>query len=743
MGISIHCRRRSNEDGQQLAGSTGKPETSGSSARQRTSLVLWSALWIACAASHSEGAAPEGLAVRASRTQVGEHDKLELLIDVGREYANPFDPCEVELNVLIAGPNGRSFVVPAFWGQDYERQDLTQGGKSVAWCYPTGAGSWKARFAPPEPGTYSLRASLKDRYGERSSSPVAIACVASSGQGFLRAGRDDPRFLEFSDGQPFFAIGQNLAFIGQGQYVTIPKAEEIFGKLAANGANFLRIWTCCEDWALAIEARKSVWVRSWTKDSPIVAMPGSEGENPRWCVQLKGQDGASLAATPSHSVALRPDTAYVLTGQAKTEDCKALRIQIGARTLDVSPADWQPFEIRFNTGPQEHWLGRVAFTLLGKGAAWLDHLSLKEAAGGAELLWEADVNRPVRGYYNPLDCFLLDQIVETARRDGIYLMLCAMTRDLYMDSLSKPGSPEYLKATDDAKKFVRYAVARWGYSTSVAAWEYFNEMDPGKPTDEFYTQVGRYLEEIDLYRHPRTTSTWHPSARDCRHPQIDIAQSHHYMRPDDDDFRDEVESVGRQSRWLREQAPDKPALIGEFGLATAKWGQSEYMKQDRDGVHFHNCLWASALGGSSGTALFWWWELLDQQDAYRHYKPLATFLADFRPAGLQPTTAATEEPRLRIVGQQGRDRAYLWLANRQATWWNLVVEKRQSDPIDSTSVMLDGLAPGRYTVLWWDTHEGVPLARQTMAAEEGRLRLTAPRFSRDLACKIIPASFAE
>jgi hypothetical protein len=705
--------------------------------------IPWIALFLAAVTSAGEDNTQKVVSLAVPPVQIGRYEKLELTIEVGRKYIHPFDPCEVQLDVLITEPSGRSLVAPGFWGQDYQRADLMQSGKPVAWCYPQGTGSWKVRLAPTELGRYTLRASLKDREGQVFSSLVTFECVASQSRGFLQAGRENPRFFEFSDGQPFFAIGQNLAFIGEGQYVTIPKAEEIFGKLARNGANFLRIWTCCEDWALAIEANKSAWVRSWTKESPIVAMPGSEGESPRRCIQLKGQDGASLAAASSHPVALRPGTAYVLTGRARTEGCKALRIQIGGKTLDVSPADWEPFEMRFTTGPQEHWLGRVAFTLLGKGTAWLDHISLKEAAGGAELLWETDVNRPVRGYYNPLDCFLLDQIVEAARRDGIYLMLCAITRDLYMNSLSKPGSPEYLKATDDAKKFMRYAVARWGYSTSVATWEYFNEMDPGKPTDEFYAQVGRYLEVIDPYRHPRTTSTWHPSARDCRHPQIDIAQAHHYMRPDDDDFKDEFESIGRQSRWLREQAPDKPALIGEFGLATAKWGQSEYMKQDRESVHFHNCLWSSALSGSSGTALFWWWELLDQQNAYRHYKPLATFLADFRPAGLQPTTAATSEPRLRILGQQGQDRVYLWLVNRQATWWNLVVEKRQSDPIESASVVLDGLAPGRYTVLWWNTHEGVPLARQTMAAEEGRLRLTAPPFSRDLACKITSAAIAE
>ncbi|HSW00545.1 MAG TPA: hypothetical protein VLI39_10260 [Sedimentisphaerales bacterium] len=262
---------------------------------RRSLSVPWLAFILAAVTFAGQDNTPTVVSLAAPPGQVGRYDKLELTIEVGRKYIHPFDPCEVQLDVLITEPSGRSLVALAFWGQDYERTDLMQRGKPVAWCYPQGTGSWKVRLTPTELGRYVLRASLTDREGQVFSSSVTFECVASPSRGFLQAGREDPRFFEFSDGQPFFAIGQNLAFIGQGQYVTIPKAEEIFGKLARNGANFLRIWTCCEDWALAIEARKSAWVRSWTKDSPIVAMPGSEGESPRRCVQLKGQDGDPLA----------------------------------------------------------------------------------------------------------------------------------------------------------------------------------------------------------------------------------------------------------------------------------------------------------------------------------------------------------------------------------------------------------------------------------------------------------------
>jgi hypothetical protein len=700
-------------------------------------LILLSAVTVLRVA----GAAP-ALALRVPQQEVGKYARIEMLIETDRPYDNPFDPCEVELNVLIATPGGQTLTLPAFFGQEYERRDLQRNGKTVAWCCPHGTGVWKARFAPMEVGPHTARAVLKDGQGETTSAPVAFACVASASKGFLQAGREDPRFLQFTEGQPFFAIGQNLAFIGEGQYVTIPKAEEIFGKLAANGANFLRIWTCCQDWALAIEARKSAWGRSWSHESSVVPLPGHEAETtaPK-CVKIEGPNGASLAADPSHPVALRPATTYVLSGKLQMDGPQAVRVQAAGRQWEIpAGAEWQSFAKEFTTGANEYWLGRVTFSLVGAGTAWLDGLSLKEAAGSTELLWEADVNRPVRGYYNPLDCFMLDQLMEAAEQNGLYLMLCAITRDLYMDSLSKVDSAEYRQATADARKFMRYAVARWGYSASVAAWEYFNEMDPGKPTDRFYAEVGDYLAQVDLYHHLRTTSTWASSARDCRHAQLDIAQEHHYMRPADEDFKDEVESVIRQSRWLREQAPNKPALIGEFGLATPQWGLSDYMKQDRAGVHFHNCLWASAFTGTSGTTLFWWWDLLDPQNAYGHYQPLAAFFADISPAGLQLTTAAATEPRLRILGYQGDDRAYLWLVNRQATWWNLVVDKRQPEEIEAATITLEGLRPGNYAVMWWDTHKGEAVSRQTATASQGHLPVTVPAFAWDLACKIVPVA---
>lgn len=688
--------------------------------------------------------------MQSSATQVDKYEKLELLINVNTRYKNPYNPDEVDLVVLLKTPSGKQITLPAFYCQDYERRKLNQGRNRTSWYYPIGQGAWKARFAPVEKGRYSATARLTDQAGTVLSKGIRFECKPSSSKGFLRISRKDPRFLEFSEGAPFFAIGQNLAFIGEGQYVNLTKAEEVFAKLSRNGANFVRIWACCKDWAMAIEARKSAWDRSWhRKENLIVPRPGSESDPAaRKCIKIEGGEGTSVTASPSHQVALRPKMQYGLTGQFMADGPVALKVQVGhtAGRFEAAPkGQWQEFRQEFVTGEKDFWLGTVTFSLLGSGTIWLDNLSLAEAGAGAELLWEADVNRPTRGVYNQLDSFILDQLVEPAERSRIYLMLCVITRDLYMKSLSNSDSPDYEHAITDAKKLMCYLVARWGYSTSVASWEYFNEIDPGLPTEHFYGEVGKYLEQIDIYQHLRTTSTWHPSARDCQHPRLDIGQLHHYMRPETKEhFEDEVAVVIDKTRFLRQHAPNKPVLIGEFGLATPKWGLSEHMRRDEQGAHFHNSLWASAFAGVSGTAMFWWWDQLDKQKAYGHYQPLATFLADVSFAGLQRIKAKvseacqrTAEEQLRLLGYQGRDRAYFWLFNPQATWWNLVVEKSQPRQIEDATIEIQGLQPGSYRIEWWHTWDGETVDSQQVSLVEGALRLTVPPLSRDIACKIM------
>lgn len=677
--------------------------------------------------------------------QVGQHQRIEFEVAVDQVFHNPFDPAEVTLDLEVSTPSGGRLTVPGFFYQPFEWRLVERGGRRAEWYYPTGAPCWRVRFAPEQVGTYQATAVLRTALGRRTAAPVSFQCQARPSHGPVGVNPRDPRFFAFRDGTPFFPIGQNLAFIGSAQYLDVERAAAVFGKLAEHGANFARIWTCCEDWALAIEARKSAWGRSWNWNPPLAVLPGNDGYHwPEVCVRLGGTNATSLSVAPSHPVALRPGTTYRLTGQVRTDPDTGLTVEwnqqpLGEPIRSQPRGSWVKFDRTLTTGPDQWWLGEPMLRVTGPGRVWLRALSLREAAGGPELLWEADPTRPPRGVYNPIDCAMLDRLVEAAERHGVYLQLCLLTRDHYRAALSDPTSPAYAEAIRAAQKLLRYAVARWGWSSHVFAWEYFNEMDPNAPTERFHRELGQYLAAVDPYKHLRTTSGWGPAPAHWRHPQLDIADLHWYLRPNSQpDWRDEVAAVLDRAEFLRRQAPDKPAVLGEFGLADERWGRSPYMAQDKEAVHFHNALWASAFSGLAGTASFWWWETLDQLDAYRRYRPLAAFLRQV-PLGRAPlnpesrSTAANS----RVLAWQGPDGLWGWLFNPQATWWNRVVEKKTVTPVQNDSLQCDGLKPGTYRVEWWDTQTGAVIGQQTVRLDPDDARLALPSYTHDLAFKLV------
>lgn len=126
------------------------------------------------------------------------------------------------------------------------------------------------------------------------------------------------------------------------------------------------------------------------------------------------------------------------------------------------------------------------------------------------------------------------------------------------------------------------------------------------------------------------------------------------------------------------------------------------------------------------------------QSAYSHYRPLASFLAHipFTTAELHQISATVSHQQARVIGLQGKDRAYAWLFNTRATWANQVIEKAIPTEIEGVILKIEGLAPGAYQVQWWDTYKGEIIKEETSESEQ-ILEIPAPAFTRDIACKVI------
>jgi len=310
-----------------------------------------------------------------------------------------------------------------------------------------------------------------------------------------------------------------------------------------------------------------------------------------------------------------------------------------------------------------------------------------------------------------------------------------------MQDLKDDSSEAYQQAITDAQQLLRYAVARWGYSTSVVTWEYFNENDPGLPIERFHREVGEYLRKVDIYGHLRSTSTWQPSARDCRDPHLDMADLHFYLRAvPDRQYSNEVDAVVGNAAWLRDQAPARPALLGEFGLADPQWRETREMRESREIVDFHNALWASALSGTSGTALYWWWDRREPRNHVEHYRPLADYLAGipWTTAALSRTSATVSDKSVQVVGLQSTQSVYGWLFDPQASWDSIVIDRRTPAPHEQTSLDVTGLLPGMYRIEWWDTRTGQVVEQHDLITDDGRLQRTAPTWQRDVAFKVLP-----
>lgn len=276
------------------------------------------------------------------------------------------------------------------------------------------------------------------------------------------------------------------------------------------------------------------------------------------------------------------------------------------------------------------------------------------------------------GRYHAQSCWEVDQIVEAAERLGVTLMLCIECANTTVDNyegkgsfplrynyyLSKYGGP--LHSSDAREQFwtdpevkrlflqkIRYCVARWGASSAVGVWEFFNElcMWPNRVDQivAWHRDLAARWRSADPYKRPITSSLLQPYSPEAYWwrvfdaPEIDLVQYHTY------DFDDLARGIGTWNLEIEDRA-DKPLFVGEFGSDRHLWKEldadakaadgeptvNRHHRLDPTGVHLHNGIWAAGMTGAVGALPWFTCDYVDPCDLYHVYTGFSRFTADWK-----------------------------------------------------------------------------------------------------------------
>jgi len=248
------------------------------------------------------------------------------------------------------------------------------------------------------------------------------------------------------------------------------------------------------------------------------------------------------------------------------------------------------------------------------------------------------------GRIDQANAWRVDYVHDLAAQKGIRLMFCLESFNSlrikpeyphwdkcpYNSANGGPcAKPEDFFTNPEARKIfknrLRYMVARWGYSPNLFAWELWNEVDlvetyiPAEVRD-WHIEMARYIKLIDPNAHMISTSF----AKSEGEKQIDELPEMSFVQTHNYGSRDIAGDLAKLS-FEKSSAYAKPHFVGEFGLHWEGKGNLD----DKEGLHLHEGIWATAFSRAAGTGMTWWWDnYVAPQNLFHLYAPLSKFTRD-------------------------------------------------------------------------------------------------------------------
>ena len=378
------------------------------------------------------------------------------------------------------------------------------------------------------------------------------------------------------------------------------------------------------------------------------------------------------------------------------------------------------------------------------------------------------------GDYHMGNAWELDRVVDLAREHRIYVNLVLN----YHGRISSWCDPEWhihpynkltpggwltapleffadAQAIEMQKRFCRYTQARWGWASNILGYELCSEINLTGHESHHRTHfdsrvvewcriLGAYFKETDPYGHlvsahiSNDYHLWNDVL--CNLPEMGFNPLDAYNNANPGVPEHIINLlIGTATKGAEF---NKPSLVTEFGGSAMAAGL-ENLK-----IEQHAALWAGACLPLGGIPMFWWWQVVDENDLYGRYTAVKKFMdgQDLRdPDAKQISTAtltgddAAVTAQFNVICTASSEKARGYIHPKR------FAREGQSAPRASgLTLTLTGFTAGLYRVEVFETERAKLLRRFDVRTHpEGQLVIDVPAFQSDCAFRLSRISAAK
>ena len=542
---------------------------------------------------------------------------------------NPYADDSLSVVINLTSPSGHhyrkwgffmrvaDFLVEADTGNDPEKLQLAANPSDPLYPY-----NWRFRFAPNELGSWSYSITISNPKGPAglptyTFNGFSFNCIAplADNHGFLMINTNNKRSLQFTDGTPFFGIGENVAEPWHGSDPNDPfwsdnwngfykldfdNYMKTLDEMSSVGANYLGKHTCKFDFSVE-------WYNLGVYDTTFSTIPQACCGT---CYE-KSRAPSSSKDTINRQYNFKAFSPSNITTESQTNS-----------TYPLSP------NVTTNRQYNLWAFDRFFDTLRAKNI----YMQIT-----------VDPYPPIGTYGNWM------------WGDNAYV--------IYSNNANGKASP--LKYYSDTtlryywKRRYKYIMDRWGYSVNLGVIESFGEVDQtlGFNTDSaknvsqlclvdsclwqkndslrdsiysWHTDIFGFLKDSLNAANPHLTAANFTAAdvsgtdgngidsvtdyyRLLTNPKVDIADIHEYLWNTDNNQFGQVYtlSTSQINKILGHSV--KPFQMGEFGTPGLVYGLANQPSTinyfNNYDISFHNQLWAGTFMGNITTGLSWFWQV--------------------------------------------------------------------------------------------------------------------------------------